>query len=1486
MFASFMVAGQLPIAINEARPFPPVVSEVFVSFDRNQRSGALALADSMYKAWDNGRFSESQKDTIAGVIERLFGGRFQSWPDPANYFRIILHISQQTDANRLFARWHQALAHSLQTQTPTRTAEFLERSRKLFLENILFRSGAVTWKVRNNSPKFDFVNNNESIVSFSASDLICLTQTDSSVIYNTSALVSLDRNYLLGQGGRVTWQRALLDQTKVFAELNRYEIDLAKAAYQADSVTFYHLDFFEKPLPGRITERIVAEFKPEDANFPVFESQQQKHTILNVYPGINYHGGFVLQGAKVLGAGIPGEPARIEKFRNGEKVIALRSGKFVIRPDRLLSDRASFTMYLDRDSIYHPNLTVRYLNQQREFLAMRDERGNSRAPFFNTYHRIDMYCEAIYWNLDSAFMTFQMIRGVGQPQVAIFESHDFFSQARYNLAQGIDDVNPLLRLSSFARNNGTQEFYLFEYSQFLGREPSSVKQDLLNLSFQGFILYDHTDDRIIITERLYHYLAANARKADYDVMQIRSVAPVNARFEFETRNLDLGGVERILLSSAKNVVIYPNDGKITLGVNRNLAFDGRVESGMFDFFGKDFFFEYEQFKITINNSDSLSFRVRSFKPDSRGLYEKVKVKNVLETINGELLVDHPANKSGRLGYSHYPVFSSFSESYVYYDSDQLHNGAYERENTFFRIKPFTIDSLDKATPENIYFGGVFVSKGIFPEFEDFITVQHDYTLGFSTTTPAGGAAVYNGLATYSGPLSMSSKGLVATGRMEFLGSVIDADSLLMLPNQAKGSARSFNLAADSQAGFPAIQANDVNFSLTPAENTMRISNTNEAFAIYDGRAAFKGDVELTPQKLSGSGRIEIQQAGIHAGDFLFNQNSLVSQKSDMEVVAQTGKQAFVHRDFSARIDVENLTGTFSPTNANASINFPTINLLAQGYEYDWDLEKGLIEMRSASKGKLPAYGELLPELLVDINFSGHEMIFTGTTKDSLRFFAPNVNLDLKNYNLKAEGVPLIRVADAAIFPEKGILNVDSSGAIQRLSNAHIIASITNRYHTFFNANVEITSSKQYRASGYYHFTDNNQKTREVFFEKIGVDNQLKTFAEATLPDSHGFFLSSQFAFFGKALIKADQQFLNFEGYSKIEIPCSRPATGWFSFNAPIDPAEITIPVVQGMRNPYRQEVFAAVMLAADSMHVYPAIFAKPQHYLDHKLVSAYGYLVYDDHTGEYLISTPEKIKNRGLHHNLLRISTRECVVIGEGKIDLGVDLGQFKMENYGTLAYNPKTNVTDLDIVMGLNFSIANRIMGAFLENADLVENPRFNLNSQKFRTFLASKTNPEIASVIITDYLSNGSIGQMPKEIVQTITLGDVNLRWNQPSRSFVSYGPIGLFSMGQNQVVRNLKGNMEVRKLRAGDTFTLLFRASDASDAGIGRNWYFFNMNNNMLTVLSSVSEFNEAVRRIRPGQRQMKTPTGEPPFFYDLAQERRPYDFFHVMRQIKIN
>jgi len=56
--------------------------------------------------------------------------------------------------------------------------------------------------------------------------------------------------------------------------------------------------------------------------------------------------------------------------------------------------------------------------------------------------------------------------------------------------------------------------------------------------------------------------------------------------------------------------------------------------------------------------DSMNFYVRSRIPDKYGEYPLIRVRNVIEDMSGELLIDHPSNRSGKIYMPEYPIFNS------------------------------------------------------------------------------------------------------------------------------------------------------------------------------------------------------------------------------------------------------------------------------------------------------------------------------------------------------------------------------------------------------------------------------------------------------------------------------------------------------------------------------------------------------------------------------------------------------------------------------------------------------------------------------------------------------------------------------------------------------------------------------------------------------------------------------------------------------------
>jgi hypothetical protein len=91
-------------------------------------------------------------------------------------------------------------------------------------------------------------------------------------------------------------------------------------------------------------------------------------------------------------------------------------------------------------------------------------------------------------------------------------------------------------------------------------------------------------------------------------------------------------------------------------------FNGTVSSGKFEFLGKDFIFDYEEFKIKMKTIDSIKIFTEAFEPDVNGNIPFKKVQTLIENVNGELRIDAPKNKSGWGRATTFPSFKSFKHA--------------------------------------------------------------------------------------------------------------------------------------------------------------------------------------------------------------------------------------------------------------------------------------------------------------------------------------------------------------------------------------------------------------------------------------------------------------------------------------------------------------------------------------------------------------------------------------------------------------------------------------------------------------------------------------------------------------------------------------------------------------------------------------------------------------------------------------------------------
>jgi hypothetical protein len=245
-----------------------------------------------------------------------------------------------------------------------------------------------------------------------------------------------------------------------------------------------------------------------------------------------------------------------------------------------------------------------------------------------------------------------------------------------------------------------------------------------------------------------------------------------------------------------------------------------------------------------------------------------------------------------------------------------------------------------------------------------------------------------------------------------------------------------------------------------------------------------------------------------------------------------------------------------------------------------------------------------------LSLTGSDFISVEPTQDSLRFKAPLARYSLKDYLIKAEKVAVVNTADASVIPDSGKVVVERYAKMQTLKDARVIANNTTKYHTIYNANIDILGRKKYQGSGDYDYVDENKIKHHFHFNQIAVDSTTQTYADGELQDSAGFPLSPQFLFKGNVHLAASKEFLTFSGYTKPNFRCDQIPKNWIRFSGDINPANVSIPVSAPVTDAGTQ-LASSIAQSADSTGIYAAFLKPKQRPSDLEIITADGLLFYD-----------------------------------------------------------------------------------------------------------------------------------------------------------------------------------------------------------------------------------------------------------------------------------
>lgn len=1412
-------------------------------------------------------FSAQDEKFVYELSNLLLKKQLKAAPQFYQFLSTVYYFKSEKGAGN-FEKWKIIIKALAEGKSKPALEKYLESIYLLLKDQTLYQSNTVSWSV--SAGNFELVNDSIPAIVFNEITLNAKTKGDYSNIYETSGRYFPTTYAWFGKKGKVVWERAGLNTGANYVTFDNYDINLNSTQFEIDEVTL-KCEFYNQPLKGRLREKIMST-TPERADYPVFDSYNKRVVVENIIPNIDYYGGFSLRGSRFAGVGKAGEPCQMVFKRDGKPFLEATALDFLFDTAKVVAPAARIVIRLGKDSIIHSGLKLRYDRKDNKVDLIKDENSGSTGPMYSSFHELDFFVDRVTWQNGDSLIEMGSLKGSAS-NTATFESNNFFVKERYKALQFSGEEHPLIVLRNYSLQNKEKDFSIEDFSNFLNADIPSTKQFIIDLANKGFLYYDYDAEYVVLKEKMFDFLLANQKKIDYDVIlfdsKVKTNLQPNATLNLRNYDLNIYGVKEIALSDSQAVSFFADKRTpyITVKKNRNIEFAGVLRAGGFDFYGDSFRFNYDKFKVELLKVDSVTLYVKKTESDSAGTTARfVPVQTKINNITGELFIDNPINKSGldTQNNKEFPILKTNEPSYAYYDKKSTYDGVYEREKFFFKIDPFFLDSLDNFNQDVLRFKGTMVTAGIFPDFIDSLSVQEDYSLGFKHDTPPNGLGLYGQKAAFNNQIKLSDKGLMGDGDIIYVTSVSSSPRFTFFPDSTTGIAQKLdNKMQTSAPDVPQMVGRDFDFKLDPVADMLIGKTVKSRFDLFNGEGHASGTVMLTPAGLTSSGTLEMFDGKLTAYKFRYNNSNAFSDTASFLLNSIGDKSLAISTDkVSAQIDFNYRIGTFKTLDGNAKINFPKNQYIAYMDTYKWLVDEKKVELSSTTNSSDSS------------DASASRFISVHPDQDSLNFRVPRAIYDVNTYIIRCAGVERILVADVIIQPKNGEVNILPDAIIQSLQDATITADFISRFHTIFNATVEIISAKKYLGRGNYNYEDDQKNQQKISFETIEVDSGRHTVAQGKIPEDMKFKLNQYFDYRGDVILKAQDKGLFFNGSTRILSKCEDIERNWLAFSGQVDPTNVLIPVGTEMKSDLGQALGAGIMLrTADSVLIYPTFISAKIDPLDVQITTALGYLWYNAADKSYNIGSKERFENKGQIGNIVSLNTQTCDITANGSLSFGAPLGQVKTDMVGNAKFSYKDATTQMNGLLMVDFFFEKNMLEYLSTKAAAYPFLQpVNISTTQYEkalTDFAPKEKEDLMEILN----KKGVLGDIPDAMNKSFVFADVKFKWDEATSSFVSVGDIGLLSTLDNPVMVYVKGKIQVLRSRRGNEIVMYLEFDPTT-------WYFFKYKMDekpRMQFYSSDVEFMKLFEAVKEKDRKKDTKRDEPTYEYEMAPRTARDSFF---------
>ncbi len=515
--------------------------------------------------------------------------------------------------------------------------------------------------------------------------------------------------------------------------------------------------------------------------------------------------------------------------------------------------------------------------------------------------------------------------------------------------------------------------------------------------------------------------------------------------------------------------------------------------------------------------------------------------------------------------------------------------------------------------------------------------------------------------------------------------------------------------------------------------------------------------------------------------------------------------------------------------------------------FDWDMDKKVLDIVNTTRPSAEGmdFMDIRQRLAKRDDMPGVRFVSTDPKRDGLGYHSLRSTYRYEQGELSSQGVFLLTVADAAIAPHADSLHISKGGDMRVLNNASMVFNRDSAWHLVNGADLLVASANRFTGKGYTDYSNDTEKRQRLFLNDISVDGRGVTVARGTISDSASFMLSSAFGFVGKVRLEGDQPWPYFEGGVRLVQPCiPKEQLGLLAYADYTDPEHVHVLVPELPTDWKNHRIAASILMDKNTLRPHAA-FLTSEKVADNDLLSAHGVLTYFGDKKKYMIASEEKVSDpEAVVEPFLSLSTDDCIVEGEGPVNLALRRTQASFYSYGTASVGIRSSNEDhLSTVFGFTFPIAKELVDALMANLkdDLRLQPVGGSTVPEMRHAMMYHLGADKGGAAYALYSATGKLNEIPAPMRSMLLFDQV--RWQySPVVGLYYDGKVGLVGIDDKPLGLELRLKAQISK--RGNSQQMVFYVEAAKD-----HWYYFKyeLSSQELTIYSSVGTWVDQVKAI---------------------------------------